>query len=169
MGVAHRPVLAGTRAAPVAGDLSPPSGLACSLPELALLLGVPPPRWSRPQPRPLRPWRALPARPATGYRAGRCGHTAHGTVDAGSAWPLSRVCAGVLVSGLGVWLALLGPAPSLTASLDRAEVEALPSPRVVWSRWSSVRWPPPTSHATSRGTSHPAYTRSDGGCGPPGG
>jgi hypothetical protein len=58
------------------------------------------------------------------------------------------------VSCLWVWLALFGHAPSLTSSLDLAAVEALPSPRVLRSRRSSVLWPPPTSHPTSHGTSH---------------
>ena len=40
-------------------------------------------------------------------------------------------------------------APSLTFSLDLVEVEALPSHRVLLSRWSSVIWPPPTSHPAS--------------------
>ena len=40
-------------------------------------------------------------------------------------------------------------APSLTFSLDSVEVEALPSHRVLLSRWSSVLWPPPTSHPAS--------------------
>jgi hypothetical protein len=58
------------------------------------------------------------------------------------------------VSCLWVWLALSGHAPSLTSSLDLAEVEALPSRRVLLSRRSPVLWPPPTSHPTSHGTSH---------------
>src|SRR5262245_49787348 len=37
-------------------------------------------------------------------------------------------------------------APSRTFSLDPVEVEALPSQRVMLSRWSAVLWPPPTSH-----------------------
>ena len=88
-----------------------PQVLSDLLPDMALLRGVPPPRWSRHHPRPLRRSRAPPARPATGYRAGRCGHTAHGTVDSGSSWPLSRVCAGALVSCLWVWLALAWACP----------------------------------------------------------
>jgi len=47
---------------------------------------------------------------------------------------------------LWVLLALLGHAPSLTSSLSPVEVEALPSHRVLLSRWSLVLWPPPTSH-----------------------
>src|SRR5450759_2999533 len=36
-------------------------------------------------------------------------------------------------------------ASTLTSSLRLVEVEALPSHRVLLSRWSSVLWPPPTS------------------------
>ncbi len=49
---------------------------------------------------------------------------------------------------LVVWLAFRH-APSLTFSLDLVEAEALPSHRVLLSRWSSVIWPPPTSHPAS--------------------
>ena len=49
-----------------------------------------------------------------------------------------------------VLLALFGHAPSLTSPLRLVEVEALPSQRVLLSRWSSVVWPPPTSHPASR-------------------
>ena len=59
---------------------------------------------------------------------------------------------------LWVWLSHFGHAPSLTSPLDTAEVEALPSHRVVLSRWSSVLWPPPTSHPASPWISLPAYT-----------
>ena len=48
---------------------------------------------------------------------------------------------------------LYGHAPSLTSPLSLVEVEALPSHRVVLSRWSSVLWPPPTSHLASPWTS----------------
>jgi len=44
---------------------------------------------------------------------------------------------------------LYGHAPSLTSPLSSVEVEALPSHRVMLSRWSSVLWPPPTSHPAS--------------------
>ena len=54
---------------------------------------------------------------------------------------------------LWVLLALFGHAPSLTSSLSPVEVEALPSHRVLLSRWSSVLWPPPTSHPASPWTS----------------
>ena len=54
---------------------------------------------------------------------------------------------------LGVLLALFGHAPSLTSPLSPVEVEALPSHRVLLSRWSSVLWPPPTSHPASPWTS----------------
>ena len=50
---------------------------------------------------------------------------------------------------LWVLLALFGHAPSLTSSLSPVEVETLPSHRVMLSRWSSVLWPPPTSHPAS--------------------
>jgi hypothetical protein len=63
--------------------------------------------------------------------------------------PPGIACAGVLVICLWVLLALFGHAPSLTSSLSPVEVEALPSHRVVLSRWSSVLWPPPTSHPAS--------------------
>ena len=46
-----------------------------------------------------------------------------------------------------------GHAPSLTSSLDPVEAEALPSHRVLLSRWSTVLWPPPTSHQASGWTS----------------
>jgi len=42
-----------------------------------------------------------------------------------------------------------GHAPSLPSSLDSVEVEALPSQRVLLSRWSTVLWPPPTSQRAS--------------------
>ena len=48
---------------------------------------------------------------------------------------------------------LYGHAPSLTSPLSPVEVEALPSHRVVLSQWSSVLWPPPTSHPASPWTS----------------
>ena len=54
---------------------------------------------------------------------------------------------------LWVLLALFGHAPSLTSSLSPVKVEALPSHRVMLSRWSSVLWPPPTSHPASPWTS----------------
>ena len=50
---------------------------------------------------------------------------------------------------LWVLLALFGHAPSLTSSLSPVKVEARPSHRVMLSRWSSVLWPPPTSHPAS--------------------
>src|SRR3990172_7836705 len=50
-------------------------------------------------------------------------------------------------------LALIGHASSLTSRSDPVEVEALPSQRVLLSRWSSVLWPPPTSHPASSWTS----------------
>ena len=52
-------------------------------------------------------------------------------------WLSSIVCAEVLVICLVVWLAFRH-APSLTFSLDLVEAEALPSHRVLLSRWSSV-------------------------------
>ena len=70
-----------------------------------------------------------------------------------SSWPLGIARAGVLVICLWVLLALFGHAPSLTSSLSSVEVEALPSHRVLLSRWSSVLWPPPTSHPASPWTS----------------
>ena len=54
---------------------------------------------------------------------------------------------------LGVLLSLFGHAPSLTSPLSPVEVEAFPSHRVVLSPWSSVLWPPPTSHPASPWTS----------------
>jgi len=54
------------------------------------------------------------------------------------------ICLWVLLSHI-----LYGHAPSLTSSLSSVEVETLPSHRVVLSRWSSVLWPPPTSHPAS--------------------
>jgi len=85
-------------------------------------------------------------RPATTHRAGICGHRARGIADSCSSWPLGIACAGVLVICLWVLLALFGHAPSLTSPPSPVEVEALPSHRVMLSRWSSVLWPPPTSH-----------------------
>ena len=46
-----------------------------------------------------------------------------------------------------------GHAPSLTSSLDPVEAEALPSHPVLLSWWSTVLWPPPTSHQASGWTS----------------
>jgi hypothetical protein len=54
-------------------------------------------------------------------------------------WLSSIVCAEVLVICLAMWLAFRH-APSLTFSLDLVEVEALPSHRVLLSRWSSVHY-----------------------------
>ena len=53
---------------------------------------------------------------------------------------------------LAMWLAFRH-ASTLTSSLSLVEVEALPSHRVLLSRWSSVVWPPPTSHPASSWTS----------------
>ena len=50
-------------------------------------------------------------------------------------------------------MSLCGHAPSLTSPLSPVEAETLPSHRVVLSRWSSVLWPPPTSHPASPWTS----------------
>ena len=64
-------------------------------------------------------------------------------------WLTSIVCAEVVVICLWVRLAPKGHALSLTSPLDSTEAEALPSHRVVLSRWSAVLWPPPTSHPAS--------------------
>jgi hypothetical protein len=101
----------------------------------------------------LPPWRGLPARPATGYQAGRCGRRVHGTDGSGSFWPLGIACAGVVVMYLLGVVGLVGHAPSLTSPLGMVEAEALPSDRVLWSRSSTVGWPPPTSPAASPWTS----------------
>ena len=88
-----------------------------------------------------------PSRPATEYRVGICDHTMHGTVGSCSSWPPGIACAGVVVISLSGVVGRLRHAPSLTSSLGSVEAEALPSHRVVLSRWSPVLWPPPTSHA----------------------
>ena len=70
-----------------------------------------------------------------------------------ASWPPRIACAEVVVICLGVLLALFGHAPSLTSALGTAEVEALPSRRVMLSLRSSVLRPPPTSHPASHWTS----------------
>ena len=57
-------------------------------------------------------------------------------------------CARVVVFCLWVLLSRFGHAPTLTP-LSPVAVEALPSHRVVLSRWAAVLWPPPTSHPAS--------------------
>jgi hypothetical protein len=149
--------------------MASPSGLACCAPQPAPPRGAPPLRWSRQRSRPLRHWRAPLARPATACRAGRCGQTARGPGGSGSSWPPSSVCAGVVVSCLGVWLALVGQAPSLPSSLDVAAGEALPS--LACCCLDDPRYDGLLRRLPRRPTGRrlPAYTRGDSGCGPPSG
>ena len=74
----------------------------------------------------------------------------HGTDGSCSFWPPGIACAGVVVIFLSGVVGRSRHAPSLTSSPGLVEAEALPSHRVVLSRWSPVLWPPPTSHAASR-------------------
>jgi hypothetical protein len=132
-----------------------PSGPTQFVLETPPLLAVRRLRWSRHLPRHSRLSDVLPPRPAAVRRAGTGGHRARGTAGSCSSWPPGIACARVVVICLWVWLSriLYGHAPSLTSPISPVEAEALPSHRVVLSRWSSVLWPPPTSHLASPWTS----------------
>ena len=71
------------------------------------------------------------------------------TLVVSTVWLTRIAYADVLVSFLR-WSCPVGRAcTSLTVSLGLTKVETLPSHRVLWSRWSTVLWPPPTSHPAS--------------------